>query len=83
MEPDDAAGEAIGHQVKPVSGRARGHTSRYGSEPNARLMRRKDATLRQAQGRLLRAARPDPSLRKERLLGMTMRIYFLNKFSNA
>jgi hypothetical protein len=34
----------------------------------------KNATLRQAQGRLLRAARPDPSLRKERLLGMTMKL---------
>ena len=37
-----------------------------GSEPNARLLRRKNATLR--------AARPDPSLRKERLLGMTSKL---------
>jgi len=35
----------------------------------------KIATLRQAQGRLHRAARPDPSLRKERLLRMTSKLH--------
>jgi hypothetical protein len=34
----------------------------------------KNATLRLRSGQAPRAARPDPSLRKERLLGMTIKL---------
>jgi hypothetical protein len=45
-----------------------------GSEPNARLLRRRNATLR--------AARPDPSLRNERLLGMTIKTIGMTSKAN-